>query len=82
VSEYQHTRELISAGKSSHKHNNRSLESLTVTLNWLGLLARREGRLEEALRYGEESLALRERLQSEYEIGLTLIDLGATYFAL
>ncbi len=49
---------------------------LALVLTWLGTLARREGKLEEAVHCGEASLALRQKLNVPYELGLTLISLG------
>ncbi len=58
-----------------------NFREVPVTMNWLGLLARLEGQLEEALYWGEQSLSRREALGEQYEIGLSLIDLGATHMA-
>lgn len=55
---------------------------IPVTLNWMATLARYEGNFNKALRLGKEALTLREDLGNEYEIGLSLIDLGAIYLAL
>lgn len=63
------------------RHNGEQYE-IAATANWLGTALRQEGQLNQALYWGEKGLALRESLSTDYETGLSLIDVGATQWAL